>query len=358
VSFRDRFEMPEGKIYLCSNSLGLPAKLSKNYLDRQFNQWKEFGAAGWFSGERWSLVNLSSSLANLLGAKGDEVVVMNSLTINLHLMMASFYQPTKERFKILVDKPIFPSDLYALKSYTHEILFYSEEILQEEGEKIALVLLNPVNYLTGAVTDVETITKLAQEKGCIVGLDVAHAAGNIPLKIHDWNIDFAVGCSYKYLCGGPGAPGFAFVHSKHHKKNLPRLAGWWGNDPATRFKMGETFEPAQGASGWQVSTPPILAMMPLMASLEIFEEAGMERLHEYSKKQTAYLMQRLDPAMVVPSEVRGCQLSILLDNAKEVVSRLENKGIICDFREPNILRVAPSPLYNTFEELDQFLYNL
>lgn len=398
-NFRSLFLIPKDvkggdKIYFCNNSLGLPAVKAFTMMDNQLKRWAELGVEGWFKGEdNWysSLdQTIKSSLSSLLGANENEVVVMNSLTVNLHLLMVSFYQPTKKRYKILIDGPTFPSDLYAVKSQIRfhgldpedalvvieprerEYLLLEDdiaEVLKKEGESIALVFLSSVNFLSGQVLDMQKLTRLAQEKGCLVGFDLAHAAGNIPLELHKWGLDFAVGCSYKYLCAGPGGPGLAFVHEKHHHSDLPRFNGWWGNDPKTRFRMQlqSDFVPYGGASSWQLSTPSVLSFTPFLASLEAFKMAGIDRLREKSKEQVAFLQELLDE-MVNPSfevitprdiESRGCQLSLLFkEGAEEVLQALENAGVICDFRAPNILRVTPSPLYNCFYEVYDFVCRL
>ncbi len=389
---RTCFVLPKdpNTIYFCNNSLGLPAAASFNRMQEQLQRWSELGVEGWFEGKsNWygSFDDLlRKPLAQLLGAEYDEVVVMNSLTVNLHLLLVSFYQPTKKRFKILIEGPAFPSDLYAIKSHIRhhglnpdealiileprlgEHLLCQEDIeyaLSKEGESISLVFLSSVNFLTGQVLEMETITALAKSKGCLVGYDIAHAAGNIPLKLHKWGVDFAVGCSYKYLCSGPGGPGIAYVHSSHHDKQLPRFSGWWGNDPKTRFQMQlqTEFIPYGGAYSWQVSTPSILAMTPLAASLEVFEKAGMDHLRKKSELQTAFLLELLEFApssvfeMITPKSprLRGGQLSLLIHkNSEGCLKNLEKQGVICDFRPPNIIRVTPSPLYNTFDEIYKF----
>lgn len=392
--FRSRFALPKERdsIYFCNNSLGLPAVTTFTRMQEQLQRWSELGVEGWFTGKsNWYGsfdAPLKKPLSHLLGAQQDEVIVMNSLTVNLHLLLVSFYQPTPMRFKILIDGPTFPSDLYAIKSHIrhhglnpeealiilepqpgkhllcHEDI---EKVLSEEGESISLVFLSSVNFLTGQVLEMESITRLAKSKGCLVGYDIAHAAGNIPLQLHDWGVDFAVGCSYKYLCSGPGGPGIAYVHTHHHDKRLPRFSGWWGNDPKTRFQMQlqEEFIPYGGAYSWQVSTPSILAMTPLAASLEIFEEAGIDNLRKKSELQTAFLLELLELApsslfeMITPklAKQRGGQLSLLIHkNSEECLHRLEKRGVICDFRQPNIIRVTPSPLYNTFDEIYTFAF--
>lgn len=388
-AFRNLYSLPTDKIYLCHNSLGLPVKSSFALMQNQMQKWAELGAHAWFSGEDSWYTSfdkpLREPLSRLLGAHYDEVVVMNSLTVNLHLLLASFYQPTSTRFKIMMDAPAFPSDLYAIKSHLknhgldpeqaliileprqNEDLLRNEDIEEKiikEGKNIALVFLSSVNYLTGQVLDMKRITKVAREQGCLVGYDVAHAAGNIPLDLHEQQVDFAVGCSYKYLCSGPGGPGFAFVHSSHHNKILPRLSGWWGNDPKLRFQMDmqSEFVPFGGAYSWQVSTPSILAMLPLMASLQVYDQASIENLRKKSELQTAFLLEMLgmidgDFSIITPlcAEERGCQISIKFHkDAMNGLNYLMQKNIICDFRSPNIIRITPSPLYTSFNEIFQF----
>jgi len=313
---------------------------------------------------------------------------MNSLTVNLHLMMATFYRPTKSRFKILMEDPAFPSDTYAIKTQiVHhglepnealvlarprevEFTVRTEEILdliEKHTDELAVVLIGGVNFFTGQWFDIPTITAAAQKHGITVGVDLAHAIGNVPLSLHDWNVDFAVWCSYKYLNAGPGAVAGAFVHERHATNTkLPRLAGWFGNDPNTRFRMHlePEFIPVASADGWQISNPPILSMAPLRASLAIFEEAGMEALRQKSIKMTGYLQFLLEDGgsgklfnVITPREAneRGCQLSIQAqEHPKELFGKLEAAGVKCDFREPNVIRAAPTPLYNTFHEVWRF----
>jgi kynureninase len=315
--------------------------------------------------------------------------MMNSLTVNLHLMMVSFYQPTKTRFKILIDEPCFPSDMYAVKSHVRargvdpraamvtakprsgEHTLRTEDVeslIDREGDSIALVMLAGVNFITGQAMDIPRITAAAQKKGCIVGWDLAHAAGNLHMRLHDWNVDFAVWCSYKYLNSGPGAVAGCFVHERNGKNlDLPRFAGWWGNDPSTRFKMHliPEFTPRAGADGWQISNPPILAMAPLKASLDLFDRAGMAALRKKSLQLTGYLRFLVEEnsssdggwQVITPreGESHGCQLSVLVhDHPRERFKALEAAGVVCDFREPNVIRVAPTPMYNTFMDVWQF----
>jgi kynureninase len=325
--------------------------------------------------------------ARLVGASPGEVVMMNSLTVNLHLMMVSFYRPTEPRRRILMEWPAFPSDLYAIQTHLrshgldpedalliirpreHEQVIRTEDIeatLDEHGPSIALILMSGVNYYTGQVLDMQAITELGHRHGCRVGFDLAHAAGNVPMRLHDWDVDFAAWCSYKYLNAGPGAIAGCFVHQRHGRDgSLPRLAGWWGNDPETRFRMHleERFVPQRGADGWQVSNPPILAMAPLRASLDLFDEIGMEALRAKSRQLTGYLRYLIEqhPAgwfdIITPREpeAHGCQLSILLhDRPRQRFEALQRAGVVCDYREPNVIRVAPVPLYNTFQDVWRF----
>lgn len=390
---RDCFAVPEETLYLCNNSLGLPTRQAKPAMDAQLDRWAGLGVEGWFQGkEAWYTSfdePLRKPLSDLLGAKYEEVIVMNSLTVNLHLLLVSFYQPTEARYKILIEAPSFPSDLYAIKSQIQfhgldpeETLIVLEprqgefclrgsdidETIAKEGKSIALVFLSCVNFLTGQLLDIKRVTEQARKEGCLVGYDLAHAAGNIPLALHDLEVDFAVGCSYKYLCSGPGGPGIAYVHSKHHAKDLPRFSGWWGNDPRTRFQMQlePEFVPYGGAYSWQLSTPSLFAMVPLATSLQIFARAGIHEMRKKSELQTAFLLELLDRIPSKEFEVitprnpleRGCQISLLIkDQGEKVLHHLQKRGVICDFRPPNVIRVTPSPLYNNFNEIYQFAHH-
>ena len=393
--YRERFHIPLGPdgqpcAYLCGNSLGLQPKAARELVEHELDAWATLGVEGHFKEEAaWYSYHelFRDSGARLVGARPSEVVMMNSLTVNLHLMMATFYRPAGARTKLLIEEPCFPSDLYAVTSQVRhhgldpvehlltvsprpgEHLLREEDIeslLAERGHEVALVLFNAVNFLTGQFLGVERLTRAAHAQGCIIGWDLAHAAGNVMLSLHDWDIDFAAWCSYKYLNAGPGAVAGCFVHEKHGANlSLPRLAGWWGNDPATRFRMQQerAFVPRAGADGWQVSNPPILALAPLRASLELFGEAGMSALRARSERLTGYLeflLDRLPPGqfeVITPRDParRGCQLSLLVhDRPREVLANLEREGVVCDFREPNVLRVAPVPLYNTFHDVWRF----
>jgi len=392
--FRERFYLPKTEagddcIYLCGHSLGLQAKSASAYIDQELRVWAELGVEGHFHAKNpWIKYHrlLTQQTAVLVGAEPAEVVVMNSLTVNLHLMMTSFYRPTKERHKILVESGAFPSDQYAVNSQirlhgfdpTSSLLELTpragessvrdediDALIEREGDSIALILLGGVNYATGQAFDMEGITKAGRRKGCVVGFDLAHAAGNIPLRLHDWGPDFAVWCSYKYLNGGPGCAGGCFVHERHARAwDLPRLAGWWAHDEETRFKMGPDFHPMAGAEGWQVSNHPILALAPLRASMEIFSDASLERLRSKSMSLTGYMefLLGLHPSakfsIITPREPerRGAQLSIrLLGAGRELCDGLVAQGVIGDWREPDIFRVAAIPLYNSYQDVYRFV---
>lgn len=382
--FRSRFSIPAGpdgepSIYFNGNSLGLMPLSARGYVEQEMEEWARLGVDGHFRAKApWYTYHelFRESGARLVGANPGEVVMMNSLTVNLHLLMATFYRPTPARHAILVEDAAFPSDTYAVKTQVRHhgldpersvVTAAAEDdletILEERGSEIALVLLGGVHWFDGRLFDMERITRLGHEAGALVGFDLAHAAGNVPLRLHDWDVDFAAWCSYKYLNAGPGATAGCFIHERHGRDpSLPRLAGWWGNDPDVRFRMHlePEFVPRPGAEGWQVSNPPILAMAPLRASLEIFDEAGMAALRSKSVVLTGYLEWLLDRAEGKPFEIvtprepgkRGCQLSLrLLDRPKERFRDLEEAGLVGDFREPDVIRIAPVPLYNAFHEV-------
>jgi len=392
---RDRFEFPvndagEPLLYLCGNSLGLQPKTVRPMIEQELDDWAKLAVDAHFDATRpWYSYHemFRESGARLVGAKPGEVVMMNSLTVNLHLLMMTFYQPTESRFMVLIEHPAFPSDLYAVQSHLNArgvnpddaiITVRSEDgehtisadriedVLNEHGEEIALVMLGGVNFLSGQVLDMPRITDLGHRHGCNVGFDLAHAAGNIAMNLHDWDVDFAAWCSYKYLNSGPGAVAGCFVHERHGMNtHLPRFAGWWGNDPESRFRMHleSKFVPRPGADGWQISNPPILSMTPLKASLDIFDEIGMERLRAKSIKLTGYLRALLKTwsdgtfEIITPEQMNehGCQLSILVhERAEQRLNDLKQAGVVCDFRPPNVLRVAPTPLYNSFEDVWTF----
>jgi kynureninase len=404
--FRERFEFPrlrsmgletratENLVYLAGNSLGLVPKSARAILNEELDDWASLAVDAHFDAHRpWYSYHeiFRDPGARLVGAKPGghpdcpEVVMMNSLTINLHLMLMTFYRPTKERYRILIESYCFPSDRYAVQSHLrsrgidpNEAILEAaprpgeytvreediEEVLARQGNSIAVVLLPGVNFFTGQAFDIERVTRAAHAQGCIAGWDLAHAAGNLTTRLHDWNADFAVWCSYKYLNAGPGAVAGCFIHEKHGRNlDLPRFAGWWGNDPATRFNMLEerVFVPRAGADGWQISNPPIFAMAPLKASLDIFDEATMPALRAKSMELTSYLRALLEHhesdfrgfEIITPREHdrHGCQLSILVhDRPRERFQALLEAGIVCDFRAPNVIRAAPAPLYNSFHD--------
>jgi kynureninase len=392
--FRKRFFIPKTAagnncLYLCGHSLGLQPKAAADYLAEQLKDWAELGVEGHFHAKLpWMPYHrlLTEQTADLVGANPEEVVVMNSLTVNLHLMMVSFYRPTKARHKIVVESGAFPSDQYAVKS---QIRFHGfdpesslieltprpgeswlreediEELLKRIGDEVALIMLAGVNYATGQAFDMGRITGAGHKAGCIVGFDLAHAAGNLPLNLHDWGLDFAVWCSYKYLNGGPGCVAGCFVHARHAQAfDLPRFAGWWGHDERTRFEMPPNFRPMRGADGWQLSNPPIVSLAVLRASMDIFREAGMQRLRAKSMLLTGYLEFLLNNtasqsfSIITPAspESRGAQLSIrIAQNGRALCKRLIADGVIGDWREPDIYRVAPVPLYSSFRDVSQFV---
>lgn len=390
--YRDKFHIPlqkngEEHIYMCGNSLGLQPKRTKEYLNQELEDWAAFGVEGHFHAKNpWMPYHefLTESYAKIVGAKPTEVVAMNTLTVNLHLMMVSFYQPTEKRHKIIIEGDAFPSDIYAVESQIKHHGFSPkttliklrprdgesairtddiQTIIEREGDEISLIMLGGVNYYTGQVFDFENITKLGHAKGINVGFDLAHAAGNIKLELHKWGVDFAVWCSYKYLNSGPGSVAAAFVHERHHRTNLNRFAGWWGHNKEDRFKMPCRFNPIQSAEGWQLSNPPILSLAAIRASLSIFDEVGMDKLVAKSKELTNYLLYLLntidtDRIEIITPEERGCQLSIRVQNGNKILfDSITEKGVVSDWREPDVIRVAPIPLYNSFQDVFNF-YNI
>lgn len=392
--FRERFYMPklagrDNLIYFTGNSLGLQPKTTRGYVDQELTDWETLGVEGHMHAEHpWLPYHefLTEQMARVIGAKPVETVVMNSLTVNLHLLMVSFYRPAGRRCKIVIERGAFPSDQYAVES---QIRFHGldphecrMELTPREGEatlrtddiveairaqadEIALVLLGGVNYYTGQAFEMGRITEAGHSAGAVVGFDLAHAAGNLELQMHDWNVDFAAWCSYKYLNAGPGAVAGCFIHERHARSfNLPRFAGWWGHDKETRFLMGPEYVPIPGAEGWQISNPPILQMAALRASLEIFDEAGMGALREKSVRLTGYLEFLLGQisderiSVITPRDPaqRGCQLSIRVKDAdKTLFEAITARGVLADWREPDVIRVAPVPLYNTFEDVYKFV---
>jgi len=392
--YRAQFHIPvqangQPYVYLCGNSLGLQPKATAAALQQELLDWQNLGVEGHFHAKNpWMPYHefLTKAMANVVGAKPEEVVVMNTLTVNLHLMMISFYRPDKKRNKIVIEADAFPSDKYAaesqirlhgfdpkeclieLKAREGEVCLREEdiqEVIETQGEEIALIMLGNTNYYTGQYFDMKKISELGHSKGCFVGFDCAHGAGNIPLELHDSGCDFAVWCNYKYLNSGPGGMGGAFVHERHHHdKSIPRLEGWWGHNKETRFGMRDGFDPIPGVEAWQLSNPPILSMAAIKSSLNIFMEAGMDRLHKKSKLLTGYLeflvneMNNDAIKIITPSnpKQRGCQLSIQVQNAdKTLFDMITKAGVIADWREPDVIRVAPIPLYNSYEDIFNFV---
>jgi kynureninase len=392
--FRQEFYIPKqadgsDMLYLCGNSLGLQPKGVEKILLQELKDWKELGVEGHFHAERpWMPYHefFTEKIAKVVGALPQEVVVMNTLTANLHLMMVSFYRPTAKRYKIVIEGGAFPSDKYAVDSQLRYHGFDPNEgliqlrprmgedtlrtediesVLRKHADSIALVMLSGVNYYTGQLFDMPRITKIGHEIGAFVGFDLAHAAGNARLQLHDWDIDFAVWCHYKYLNSGPGAIAGAFVHQKHlGKAEIPRFEGWWGHDKNSRFKMPSQFVPSPTAEAWQMSNAPVFSMAPLLASLELFEAAGMDRLQDKARLLTGFMEFLLgelatDRIRVITPKTpkdRGCQLSIQVRGAdKALFNTITEKGVIADWREPDVIRVAPVPLYNSFMDVWNFV---
>ena len=394
-SLRERFLIPRHdggeQAYFCGNSLGLQPREVRAAVLQELDDWAELGVEAHFRGKHpWMPYHaeVRASLAQLVGAQPAEVVAMNTLTANLHFLMVSFYRPTPERPAILIEAGAFPSDRHAVAS---QLRFHGfdpdrdlielapdeasgtismaaiERCLAEHGRRIALVLWPGVQYRSGQAFDLKEIARLAHAQGCTVGFDLAHAAGNLPLQLHDSGADFAAWCSYKYLNSGPGAVAGAFVHERHATADLPRFAGWWGHDQASRFRMGPEFVPTPGAEGWQLSNPPILALAPLRVSLELFAEAGMDVLRARSERLTGYLEALIGRdcvdvlEVVTPKEParRGCQLSLRVAGGRErgraLFEHLEARGIIGDWREPDVIRISPVPLYNSHADIRRFV---
>ena len=401
-SFRQAFHLPAhgglNAVYFCGNSLGLQPKSVASALGEELQQWQELAVEGWFQGKRpWLYYHkyLQEPLAGIVGAGQEEVIVMNTLTVNLHLLMVSFYRPTLSRYKIIMEAGAFPSDQYAIASQVRfhgfdpetaivevkprpgEICLHTEDILrviEEQGAGTALVLFGGVNYYTGQYFDLQAITRAAHQVGAYAGFDLAHAVGNVRLQLHDWEVDFAAWCSYKYLNSGPGGPGGAFIHARHaDRPELPRFAGWWGQKEETRFLMQRNFDPIHGAAGWQVSTAQVLSFAAHRVGLELFAQVGMQQLRTKSELLTDLLYRQLDRlrqtyghyfTILTPDKKaeRGCQVSIYLPkNGRRLFDHLSGHGVICDWREDNlfhsgggVIRLAPVPMYNTFEEVYHF----
>lgn len=394
-NYRDRFIFPrvDGKevIYFTGNSLGLQPDNARQYVEEVMNDWGELAVEGHFHAEKpwWDYhERLSDKLAKVVGAKSSEITVMNTLTVNLHLLMVSFYRPTSSRYKIICEEKAFPSDQYLIASQVRfhgldpqeaivtlkrrkgEHNFRKQDIIdtiKAVGDECALVLIGGVNYYTGQVFDIKQITRAAKEVGAFVGWDLAHAAGNIELKLHDWGVDFAAWCSYKYMNAGPGSASGCFIHGNYHGlKDIPRFEGWWGHNKERRFLMEPGFQPEPNANAWQISNAPVLALAPYLASLELFEEVGMEKLIAKRKQLVAYLefilgeIDKQTPGsfeIITPSdqEERAAQLSVFLHGqGKELFKYLMKNGIIADWREPNVIRLAPAPFYCSFQDMYQF----
>lgn len=394
--YRDEFHFPHvnGKqvIYFTGNSLGLQPKRTKTYVDEVMNDWANLAVEGHFYSDKpwWDYQErFAVPLSDIVGAKPTEVGVMNTLTVNLHLLMVSFYNPTPQKYKIICEEKAFPSDQYMFQSQVKfhgydpkdaiveikrregEANIRLEDVLakiDEVGNELALVLIGGVNYYTGQVFDMKTITEAGHKHGAYVGWDLAHAAGNIKLDLHDWSVDFAAWCSYKYMNSGPGNASGFFVHEKHHNdKELKRFAGWYGHNKERRFKMEPDFDPVHGADGWQISNLPILSLAPYLASVEMFAEVGMDKLITKRNLITSYLefilheidkeLEGADFEILTPSnqEERGCQLSVYLHGqGRELFDRLMKNGVITDWREPNVIRLAPAPFYCSFEDMYEF----
>lgn len=394
-AYRNEFIFPQHNnknvIYFTGNSLGLQPKRAKKYVDDVMADWANLAVEGHFYAEKpwWDYQErFAEPLSKIVGAKLSEVTVMNTLTVNLHLLMVSFYRPTSKRYKIICEEKAFPSDQYMFQSqvqhHGYDVKDTIVEIKRREGEhnirlediiakinevgdELALVLIGGVNYYTGQVFDMKAITEAGHKVGASVGFDLAHAAGNIKLELHDWNVDFAAWCSYKYMNSGPGNVSGCFVHEKHHHANLPRFAGWWGHNKERRFKMEPTFDPVHGADGWQVSNLPVLSLAPYLASAEMFAEVGMEKLIKKRDQITSYLefiLQEIDAEIpgtefeiITPKnkEERACQLSVFLHGqGRSLFDYLMKNGVITDWREPNVIRLAPVPLYCSFEDMYHF----
>jgi len=397
-AWRDEFNFPLERngyspVYLCGNSLGLQPKLAAQYVEEELENWKDYAVDGHFHSDRpWLSYHRQATtcFAELTGAKASEVVAMNTLTVNLHLLMASFYKPTDSRYKIVIESMAFPSDRYAAASQIRlhgrdpdlgllewqprgddPTLFLEdlEALLEREGDSIALLLLPGVQYYSGQVLDMAGICELSRKTGCAVGLDLAHAVGNVALELNEWAPDFAAWCTYKYLNSGPGAIGGAFVPERHSSPdNLDQLHGWWGHDEATRFEMSRSFTPAKGAELWQLSNPPILALAPVAASLRIFQEVGMPALVAKSKSLTGYLAWLIQERFadhiesITPASARGCQLSLRVRDdqvdARSLFNELCKRNVTGDWRQPDVIRVAPAPLYNSYSDAFEFAERL
>ena len=387
-SYRDKFHYPknykkEKVIYFSGNSLGIQPKSVREYVEKELYVWEKEGLLG--QHRRWENFHerLIKNTARLVGAEPPEVVVMNALTVNIHLLLISFYQPSENRNKVIIEQGAFPSDQYAIKSQIKfhgldprkvlielsprkgEIKLRTKDILsaiRDVNDELATIIMGGVNYYTGQAFDLKSITKAGHKAGAFVGFDLAHGAGNLEMNLHDWGVDFAAWCSYKYLCAGPGSPAGIFIHKTHHNWTGPRLTGWWGHNKSTRFEMGPDFDPIHTAEGWQISNAPVIGMAPLLAAMEIFDEAGMAAIRHKSEKLTGfleYLITENIPAIsiITPEKLaeRGCQLSLVAPGGENTFQKIREKGVVCDWRKPDVIRVAPHPLFNRYTEVYDFV---
>ena len=387
-SYRDKFHYPknykkEKVIYFSGNSLGIQPKSVREYVEKELYVWEKEGLLG--QHRRWENFHerLIKNTARLVGAEPPEVVVMNALTVNIHLLLISFYQPSENRNKVIIEQGAFPSDQYAIKSQIKfhgldprkvlielsprkgEIKLRAKDILsaiRDVNDELATIIMGGVNYYTGQAFDLKSITKAGHKAGAFVGFDLAHGAGNLEMNLHDWGVDFAAWCSYKYLCAGPGSPAGIFIHKTHHNWTGPRLTGWWGHNKSTRFEMGPDFDPIHTAEGWQISNAPVIGMAPLLASMEIFDEAGMAAIRHKSEKLTGFLEYQITeniPAIsiITPEKLaeRGCQLSLVAPGGENTFQKIREKGVVCDWRKPDVIRVAPHPLFNRYTEVYDFV---
>ena len=370
-------------IYLCGNSLGLQPKSVHSYLKNELLLWENRAVLG--QHERWENFHedLAVPTSKLIGSKPSEVVIMNALTVNLHLLLVSFYKPIGNRCKILIEKGAFPSDQYAVESQIkfhgldprdcliefkteNDKNYFNDDnivkIIQEQGSEIATILIGGVNYYNGQLLDIKRITKWGKKMGSMVGFDLAHAVGNVTLDLNKWNVDFAAWCSYKYLCAGPGSPGGVYINEKYHDWKGPRFEGWWGQNKEIRFNMGSYFDGIKTAEGWQLSNAPIFGMTPLKASMEIFDQFGMPAIRSKGIKISSFLIYLIEKnipevSIITPKnfQKRGCQLSLTVKDGKRIFTRVSEQGVVCDWREPNVIRVAPHPLYNSYLEVYDFV---
>ena len=383
--YRKQFNYPKdssGKelIYFCGNSLGLQPKTVSSYLEKELSVWAEKGVIG--QETRWIAFHerLEKSTSKLVGALPAEVVVMNALTVNIHFLLVSFYQPNEKRYKIMIEKDAFPSDHYAIQSQIRfhgydpeqalvelvprkdEKILRNDDILssiQDHGDQLSMIYLGGVNYYTGQAFDMGEISKAGKAQGAIVGFNLAHSVGNLPLRLHDWDIDFSAWCTYKYLCAGPGSPSGVFIHERHHDWDGPRFLGWWGHNKDSRFQMPSVFDPIVTSEGWQVSNAPVMGMAPLLASMEIYDKVGMNAIRSKGKELSSYMeyliKEYIAEVDIITPKARGCHLSIVVPGGKDVFDYLSRQGVVCDWRNPDVIRVAPHPLFNTFTEVFEFV---